>query len=297
MEGLKMDQKKSTLTVRLDETFLERFQEYLREKESAEATIRKYLSDVRKFYHYLGRDRVVDKYRIRQYRQYLTEHYKGTSANSMLAALNQFFAALGLEELKVRRLKIQRQLYQNEEKFLSRQEYFKLLGAARRRGKEELALIMETICSTGIRVSELRFFTISNIRTGKIIVWNKGKERIVILPGKMQKRLLRFAREKGYRSGPVFRGRTGRPVDRTAIWRAMKGLAVETGIDPARIFPHNLRHLFARTFYQITRNLVQLADVLGHSSIEVTRIYTIGSLEEWRQSISRLDLIGQKNTT
>ncbi|MGI6011672.1 MAG: tyrosine-type recombinase/integrase [Ruminococcus sp.] len=292
-----MYQIETKALIELKEKDIERFADYLREKECAQATIRKYLTDVRTFYRYLGKERQVSKEKVVKYRQALTEDYQYSSVNSMLAALNQFFSAMDLQHLKVKRLRIQNQMFQKEEKSLSKQEYLKLLQTARKEKKEELALLMETICSTGIRISELQFITVQSIKRGSVKVWNKGKCRIVMIPRETKKRLARYVKAKQYKSGPIFRTKSGKPKDRSNIWREMKTLAKGAQIHEEKIFPHNLRHLFARTFYEKTKNIVHLADILGHSSVEVTRIYTCGKLEEWRRNIERLDLLGKKITT
>ncbi|MCU6761097.1 Tyrosine recombinase XerD [uncultured Roseburia sp.] len=281
----------------LQKEYLAGFEEYLVEKECASNTIKKYISDVKKFYGFLSGNLEISKERLIEYKKWLISKYSGSSVNSMLVACNQFLDFLGLGRMKVRLLKIQRQLFLEEEKNLSRSEYLKLVNTARRKGKEQLALIMETICSTGIRVSELEYFTVSGVHRGKVNIWNKGKYRVIILPKKMQYRLLAYIKEQKIASGPIFRTRNGKAKHRSNIWREMKQLACDAGIDPVKIFPHNLRHLFARTFYQVTKNLVNLADILGHSNMEVTRIYTSDGLNIWKKNINRLDLLGKKITT
>ena len=209
----------------------------------------------------------------------------------MLVALNQYLVCIGLERWKLRRVKIQRNLYEEEQKKLSTKNYFKLIEAARIAGKERLALMMETMGSTGIRVRELKFFTVESVRTGIVKVWNKGKYRLVVLPEKLCHKLTKYIADRKLQSGMVFVTRNGKPVDRSNIWREMKKLSEKTEISRKEIFPHNLRHLFGRTFYHMTKNIVLLADILGHSSMEVTRIYASDGIASWKEKVEQLNLV------
>ena len=277
-------------TVVLSSTDLERFRSYLTERENAPATTQKYLTDIRTFFRYLDGNLEITKERLLDYKGWLMSRYAVSSVNSMIVALNQFLTHLELGRLKLKRVKIQRQLFVEKEKELTKPEYLELLKTAKARGQDELALIMETICTTGIRISELRFFTAQHVKKGRIEVHNKGKYRIVLLPRTLQLKLLSFMRRRGIRAGYLFRTRNGNPKVRSNIWSAMKALARACRVDARKIFPHNLRHLFARTFYQATKNLVTLADILGHSNLEVTRIYTSTSLDACQKSIENLGL-------
>lgn len=277
--------------------YLTRFERHLTEKGSADATIKKYLRDVRTFCGYLGEDKRITRTRLSEYRQWLIGHYAANSVNSMLAALNGFLELLSPGWIRLKRIRIQQASVRSEDRELVKEEYFRLLETARSQGKEELALLLETICSTGIRVGELRFFTVEAVKSGLVQVWNKGKYRLVVLPGELQRKLIDFCRNKERKSGIIFCTRSGRAKDRSNIWKEMKNLAKPSGVIKKKVFPHNLRHLFARSYYHMTKNLVMLADILGHSSLNVTRIYTSDSIGEWRKSIERLDLVLKNGMT
>lgn len=253
---------------------IQEFEQFLYERENAEATIRKYKTDLHTFLGFLGKNREVDKERVLAYKNWLISQYAVSSVNSMLAALNQFFKFLDAEFLKVKRIRTQTTLFLREEKELSKKEYLKLLRTARMEGKTQLALCMETIAATGVRVSELEHFTVEHVKQGKVEVFNKGKYRRIFLPSEIRKKLLRFCKSKKIIQGPIFRGKNGKPKDRSVIWSEMKALKEKSGVTGEKIFPHNLRHLFARIYYQYTKDLAGLADLLGHSSLSVTRIYT-----------------------
>lgn len=253
---------------------IQEFEQFLYERENAEATIRKYKTDLHTFLGFLGENREVDKERVLAYKNWLISQYAVSSVNSMLAALNQFFKFLDAEFLKVKRIRTQTTLFLREEKELSKKEYLKLLRTAREEGKIQLALCMETIAATGVRVSELEYFTVERVKQGKVEVFNKGKYRRIFFPSEIRKKLLRFCKSKKIIQGPIFRGKNGKPKDRSAIWSEMKALKEKAGVAGEKIFPHNLRHLFARIYYQYTKDLAGLADLLGHSSLSVTRIYT-----------------------
>ena len=211
--------------------------------------------------------------------------------NSMLAALNTFLRFIGLEDCRVRALRVQRRLFQSEERELSRQEYQRLLDTARTLGRDRLALVMETICAAGIRVSEVRSITVEAARSGQADIALKGKVRTILLPGKLCRKLLKYARQQKTASGEIFLTKSGKPLSRRQIWAEMKRLCLRAGVAPTKVFPHNLRHLFARTFYQATRDVAKLADVLGHSSIETTRIYLISTGAQHRRDLDRLRLV------
>ena len=221
----------------------------------------------------------------------LAEHYAVRSVNSMLASLNSLFTFLGWSDCKVKSMKLQRQIYCPEEKELTKAEYLRLVNTAKRKGKERLNLILQTICGTGIRVSELEYITVEAAKSGKAVVALKGKTRSVFLVKELQKKLLRYATEQNISSGTIFITRNGKPLSRTNIWREMKGLCQEAGVHPQKVFPHNLRHLFARVFYGIEKDIAKLADILGHSSVNTTRIYIISTGSEHRKRMENMHLI------
>ena len=264
------------------------FQMQLRQLDKSPVTVQKYVRDAAAFVRFAG-ERPVSRMLILDYRQYLMElGYTVRSVNSMLAGLNSFLEYLGIPECRVKNLKRQQEIYCPEEKELSRAEYIRLLEAAK--GQEQLYLVMQTICGTGIRVSELRYFTVEAVRRGQVQVRCKSKTRTVFVPGKLQKLLLRYAKKQKL-SGCIFVTKRGNPLDRSNIWASMKRLCAKAGVMPTKVFPHNLRKLFARTFYGIERDIAKLADILGHGSIETTRIYIMSTGEEHRRKLERLHLI------
>ena len=254
------------------------FKKYLREEEKSANTIEKYLRDVRAFTEYLGGAEVTKEAVIAYKSKLLAESYAVRSINSMLASLNGLFSFLGWMDCRVKSIKLQRQIYCPEEKELTKAEYMRLVNTAKQKGNERLNLILQAICGTGIRVSELQYITVEAVKCGEAIVSLKGKTRTIFIVRELQKKLLRYAAEQGISSGTIFITRTGRPLSRTNIWREMKGLCEQAGVNPQKVFPHNLRHLFARVFYGIEKDIAKLADILGHSSINTTRIYIISTL-------------------
>ena len=209
----------------------------------------------------------------------------------MLAAVNAFFRFAGWEECRVRALRLQRRMFREPERELSREEYLRLLETARGRGQERLALLMETICATGIRVSEVRDITVEAVRAGRAEIALKGKIRTILLPGKLCRKLRKYAAARGIASGQVFLTRTGNSLSRKQIWAEMKALCQAAGVPASRVFPHNLRHLFARAFYRACRDVAKLADVLGHSSVETTRIYLLSTGAEHARYLEGLGLV------
>lgn len=268
---------------------IDNFEIFLRERESAPATICKYLADIRTFCRYLGGDRRLSKQRILAYKEWLLcSGYAVSSANSMLTALNQYLDFAGLAALKVRRYKVQKNLFLTEEKELTPEEYRRLIRAAREEGRAQLALCMETIAATGIRISELSAFTVEAVKKNRILITNKGKYRRIFLPKELRRRLLFHAKIRGLDKGLIFVTKNGRPKTRSNIWREMKSLKEKAGVSGEKIFPHNLRHLFARMYYDMTRDLAGLADLLGHSSLNVTRIYTSNTGKIYQEQLDRL---------
>lgn len=267
------------------------FKKYLREEEKSANTIEKYLRDVRAFTEYLGGAEVTKEAVIAYKSKLLAESYAVRSINSMLASLNGLFSFLGWTDCRVKSIKLQRQIYCPEEKELTKAEYMRLVDTAKQKGNERLNLILQTICGTGIRVSELQYITVEAVKCGEAIVSLKGKTRTIFIVRELQKKLLRYAAEQGISSGTIFITRTGRPLSRTNIWREMKGLCEQAGVNPQKVFPHNLRHLFARVFYGIEKDIAKLADILGHSSINTTRIYIISTGDEHRKRMEHMRLI------
>lgn len=273
----------------LSEKDIETFQNHLLQEEKSTATMEKYLRDVRAFLVFSGQA-AITKDLVMAYKQALLEkNYAVRSINSMLASLNSLLDFLGWGDCKVKSLKIQRQTYCAEEKELTKAEYLRLLEASR--NQPQLNLIMQTICGTGIRVSELKYFTVEAVQRGEIVVNCKSKTRTILLPGKLKKLLLAYAKKNMIPSGVVFVTRNGKPVNRSNIWAQMKRLCEIAGVKPSKVFPHNLRKLFARTFYGIEKDIVKLADILGHSSINTTRIYIMTTGTEHRRKIERLGLV------
>ena len=286
-----MRSEKNLNTVFIDEEKLLEFEAYLYERENAEATIRKYKSDAGAFLRYLGEERRADKSRVMAYKEWLIENYAVSSVNSMLASVNQFLTFLGYREMTVKPVKVQRNLFLKEEKELSRQEYKKLVKTARKEGKEQLALCMETIASTGIRISELQFFTVERVEKGRIEILNKGKYRRIFLTEEIRRKLLHFCKKSGLQQGQIFVTRTGKPKDRSNLWKEMKKLKEKAGICASKIFPHNFRHLFARAYYSCTKDLAGLADLLGHSSLNVTSIYTSNTGEVYQKQLEKMNVL------
>lgn len=275
-------------TVVIQETQLKAFEDYLYERENARATIQKYKSDAATFLRYLGNERRVDKSRVLAYKEWLVTHYAVSSVNSMLASVNQFLIFLECRELTVKPLKVQRSLFLKEDKELSKEEYRKLVKTARQEGKEQIALCMETIAATGIRISELRYFTVEKVKKGRIEICNKGKYRRIFLTDDIRKKLLHYCKTAGVREGQIFVTRTGKPKDRSNLWKEMKRLKEKAGVCASKIFPHNFRHLFARVYYTCTKDLAGLADLLGHSSLNVTRIYTSNTGEVYQKQLEKM---------
>lgn len=273
----------------LHQAYIDQFSNYLLREEKSTATQEKYLRDVRAFYAFAG-SRPVTKEMVVAYKRNCTERgYAVRSVNSMLASVNSFLCFLGWTQCKVKSIRIQRQVYCAEDKELTKAEYMRLLNAAKK--NEQLNLLLQTICGTGIRVSELRYFTVEAMRRGEVTVDCKRKTRRVLVPGKLKRALLDFAKRRNISSGPIFLGKGAKALDRSSIWRQMKGLCQAAGVAPSKVFPHNLRKLFARTFYGIEKDIAKLADILGHSSIDTTRIYIMTTGVEHRRKIERLGLV------
>ncbi len=268
-----------------------RFAQALQAADRAPGTVENYLRHIRAFARWLG-DRPLLPESAAQWRDSLLEQgYTPGTVNSMIGPLNRFFQFLGWNECKAKQLRIQRQLFRENQKELTRGEYHRLLSTAQVSGRERLALLMEAICATGIRVSEVQYLTVEAVKAGKAEISLKGKIRTILIPGKLRKKLLSYTKRKNTASGPVFQTRSGCPISRKQIWAEMKSLCKKAGVAASKVFPHNLRHLFARVFYQASRDVAKLADVLGHSSIETTRIYLISTGREHERTLNRLGLV------
>ncbi len=266
------------------------FKEHLILEERSAATVEKYIRDVKAFSEY-AENGTITKETVIAYKKHLQKNYAVRSVNSMLASINSLFAFLGWHDLRVKSLKLQQQVFCPEEKELTKAEYARLCKTAERKHNERLNLILQTICGTGIRVSELQYITIEAVKNGEAVVSCKAKTRPVFIVKELKQKLLRYAAEQGIKSGMIFVTRTGKPISRTNIWREMKALCEEASVNPQKVFPHNLRHLFARVFYGIEKDIAKLADILGHSSINTTRIYIISTGTEHRQRMENMRLI------
>ncbi len=266
------------------------FKEHLILEERSEITVEKYIRDVKAFAKYT-QNSAITKETVIAYKKYLQENYAVRSVNSMLASINSLFMFLGWHDLRVKSLKLQQQVFCPEEKELTKAEYARLCRTAERKHNERLNLILQTICGTGIRVSELQFITVDAVKQGEAVVNCKAKTRSVFIVKELKQKLLRYAAEQGIKNGMIFVTLTGKPISRTNIWREMKALCIEANVNPQKVFPHNLRHLFARVFYGIEKDIAKLADILGHSSINTTRIYIISTGTEHRQRMENMRLI------
>lgn len=274
------------ITVKIKESFIY----HLINEEKAHATINKYLHDVDEFQVWLG-EQDLNKAVVLAYKLYLCEHYAPASVNAALSSLNSFFNFAEWYDLKVKNLKIQKQIFASADKELTKAEYDSLLQAAKRKKKERLYLLMQTICSTGIRVSEVCHITVEAIRCGVAEINCKGKHRRVFLPKQLCQILKQYIKGQKIKSGAVFITKNGRPLDRSNIWSEMKKLCREAAVSEKKVFPHNLRHLFARTYYSVQKDIARLADILGHSNVNTTRIYTMETGEIHRKQIQKLGLL------
>ena len=275
---------------KITENIISSFEKHLSEQEKSPSTIEKYIRDVRAF-SVFTKNSEITKETVIAYKKHLQENYAVRSVNSMLASINSLFSFLGWHGVNVKSLKLQQQVFCPEEKELTKAEYSRLCTAAKRKHNERLNLILQTICGTGIRVSELQYITVEAIRLGEAVVNCKAKTRSVFIVKELKQKLLCYAAEQNIKSGMIFVTRTGKPISRTNIWREMKALCKEANVNPQKVFPHNLRHLFARVFYGIEKDIAKLADILGHSSINTTRIYIISTGTEHRKKMENMRLI------
>lgn len=269
------------------------YETHLLQSEYSQATVNKYLRDVTAFLNFISNHLFSGKEQLIQYKEEIAKKYAVSSVNSMLAAVNHFMDFLGLAECKVKLLRNQKRIFCPKERELSHEEYTRLVKTANGQGREQLSLVLQTICSTGIRVGELRFITVKAVQDGQTDVHLKGKVRTIILPQMLCKKLLHYLAAEHIDQGPVFVTRGGNPLDRSNIWSSMKRLCKDAGVSEYKVFPHNLRHLFARMFYRIEKDIVCLADILGHSNVETTRNYIISSGEEHEHKLSAMCLVYQ----
>ena len=269
---------------------IQKFKGYLIDEEKSSSTLEKYIRDITVFMEWC-KETELNKSVVLEYKQDIVKKYAPASVNSILSSLNSFFAYNEWYDLKVKALKIQRQIFASKDKELTKAEYERLLVAAQQKKNQRLYYLMQTICATGIRVSELRAITVSAVKSGQATINCKGKMRIVILPKQLCKMLKDYIRENNIKSGSVFVSKNGKPLDRSNIWSDMKKLCESAGVSKDKVFPHNLRHLFARTYYSIQKDVVRLADILGHSNVNTTRIYTMETGEIHRQQIQKLGLL------
>lgn len=274
----------------IQQKHIDLFKEYLIEEEKSDLTVEKYIRDITVFKNWCNNVQ-ISKNLVVEYKRNLINNYAPASVNSVLSSLNSFFVFNNWYDLKVKTLKIQKKIFMEKEKELTKSEYQRLLTAAQRKKNKRLYYLMQTICSCGIRVSELSFITVEALKNKKADIRCKGKLRVVFLPKELCKMLTKYINEQKIQSGPIFVTRNGKPIDRSTIWKMMKALCKITGIDRGKVFPHNLRHLFARTYYCIQKDIVRLADILGHSNINTTRIYTMETGEIHNRQIQKLGLL------
>lgn len=269
---------------------LKDYQSFLLDEEKASATVEKYMRDIMAFMKWAN-NRNVDKQMVLSYKEYLMDKHTAVSVNSVISSLNSFFSYMEWYFLRVKTIKVQRRIFANKDKELTKEEYTRLLQTAKNKGNRRLFMLMQTICSVGLRVSEVRYITVEAVKHKTAVIRCKGKMRQVFLPSDLCRMLTKYIKEENIKSGAVFITKNGKPLDRSNIWSDMKALCNEAGVSREKVFPHNLRHLFARTYYSIQKDIVRLADILGHSSVNTTRIYTMETGEIHRQQIQRLGLL------
>lgn len=275
---------------KITDIIIKKFKVFLRDEEKSRATIEKYIRDITAFTVWLNGDE-LNKAKVLEYKEQLIKTYAPASVNSILSSLNCFFGFTGDYGLKVKNLKIQRRIFTNKDKELTKAEYERLLTTAKDRKNERLYFLMQTIASTGLRVSEIKYVTCDAVKSEQAVINCKGKIRQILLPKKLCKMLKEYIKSQGIQSGSVFVSKSGKPLDRSNIWKMLKSLCEIAGVSKDKVFPHNFRHLFARTFYSLQKDIVRLADILGHSSIETTRIYTMESGTEHIKLIQKLGLL------
>lgn len=278
---------KLTITAHL----INSYELHLKSEERSAGTRDKYLRDIKNFARFIGNDTLTKEITIAWRDNLIKNHYSPVTINSMIAALNGFFRYIERDDCRLRFLKIQRKLFREQSKELTRAEYERLINAAYSAGKERLALLMETICASGIRVSEVRYITVEAAGNGKAEISLKGKIRSILLPKKLCRKLLQYARKQKIVAGEIFLTSNGKSMSRGQIWAEMKKICEKAGVEHTKVFPHNLRHLFATTFYKVCKDIARLADVLGHSSVDTTRIYLMTTASEHERQLEKLCLI------
>ena len=272
-------------------TQLSSYETRLREEEHSRGTIEKYLRDIRAFAQWLGRCKLTKEAAVAWKEHLIEAGYAPVTINSMLSAVNGFFTFIGREDCHVKFLKIQKRMFRAESKTLTREEYMRLVNTAEKRGDTRIALLLEAICATGVRVSEVQYITVEAAQQGMAEISLKGKIRTIIIPGKLRKKLLKYAKKMKITSGEIFLTRNGKGMNRRQIWSAMKDLCGAAHVESSKVFPHNLRHLFARRFYKVNHDIAKLANILGHSSIETTRIYLVTTSKENAKEMELLGLV------
>lgn len=265
------------------------YREYLTESEKSPKTIEKYIRDIISFLHFSGTQEITKELTVEYKQKLIVSGYAPASINSMLSALNSYLEFIGMSDCRVKRIHTQRRVYSSEDCELTKEEYFRLLKAAR--NKPLIYHVIQTICGTGIRVSELKYFTVEGVKKGEINVRCKNKNRTVIIPTTLRKMLMKYAEANGIECGMIFVSKNGKPIDRSVIWARMKELGEKAGVPASKVYPHNLRKLFAREFYGENHDIAKLADVLGHGSIETTRIYIMTTSAEHRRYVEQLGLV------
>ena len=276
---------------RIELSQIEAYKVNLYEEEHSAATIRRYLKSIGTFYADLPTDKVVSKCRVLEWKEHLVQTFSASTVNVMLSAVNGFFAFMGWCDCKVKPVRIQKKAYRDREREMSRAEYERLLDAAKEHGNDRLYYLLQTLASTGIRISELQAITVEAVKKGQAVVDCKGKQRIVLIPKQLRRILLRYCKEHRLAMGAVFVTRSGKPINRSNVWKEMQSICACAGVDPRKVFPHNFRHLFAVMFYEIKKDIAKLADLLGHASIETTRIYIMETSEEHEKQLEKLGLI------
>ena len=267
------------------------YEDYLLAEERSRGTVAKYIRDTKRFIQWLNGG-CVNKQKAMEWKDHLYKiGYAPITINSMLASLNGLFQFMGWNECRIKFYKIQRKMFRDSNKDLNRQEYERLVSAAKQQGKNQIALLMETICATGIRVSEISYITAEAVYRGQAEIILKGKIRTIMFPGKLRKKLFRYMKNQKIKAGKLFLTRNGKQISRGQIWKEMKQLSRIAKVEPSKVFPHNLRHLFAITFYSVCKDIVRLADVLGHSNIETTRIYLMTTCENHARQLEKMELV------
>lgn len=268
---------------------IQKYKEYLCTEEKSEATVEKYIRDITAFKQWLAKEE-LSKQKALDYKNYLIQNYAPASVNSMISSLNSFFEFCNWYEIRIKTVKIQKQIFARAERELTKAEYTRLLIAAKSKKQNRLHLLLQTICSTGIRISELKFITVESLKNETAEIRCKGKLRYVFLPRGLCKALAKYAKQQKIKSGSIFVSRNGNPLDRSNVWSEMKKLCDTAGVSKTKVFPHNLRHLFAKVYYSVQKDIVRLADILGHSSVNTTRIYTKETGDVHRRQIQKLGL-------